>query len=134
MAIRGKCSWFGGPDDMGVSPSEGLAFYYELNESNQHLFLPFQPKGTTGLARRLNDRVHYLAMRWNYEEHPKSTLLDKVALVKNPVTGFALTAMPADWGPHEDTGRVADLSPGLMDDLGLQTDDMVEIIFPYLAD
>jgi len=42
-----------------------------------------------------------------------------------------MTAFPADWGPHENTGRVADISPGLMDDLGIQTDDEVEVIFPY---
>jgi hypothetical protein len=44
--------------------------------------------------------------------------------------GIELTAFPADWGPHPDTGRVADLSPGLMLDLGIETDDEVEIIFP----
>jgi hypothetical protein len=44
---------------------------------------------------------------------------------------MALTAFPADWGPHENTGRVADISPGLMDDLDLKTDDEVEVTFPY---
>jgi hypothetical protein len=45
-----------------------------------------------------------------------------------------LKAFPADWGPHEEKtgGRVADLSPQLMDDLDLETDDEVEIIFPYI--
>ena len=46
-------------------------------------------------------------------------------------TGRALTCSPADWGPHVDTGRVADISQGLMDALGIQTDDEVEVIFPY---
>jgi hypothetical protein len=45
-----------------------------------------------------------------------------------------LTAFPADWGPHESTGRVADLSPSLMADLGLLTDDEVEVIYPYEED
>ena len=36
----GRCSHFGGPDDQGVSPSEGLAFHFEITEANQHLFLP----------------------------------------------------------------------------------------------
>jgi hypothetical protein len=47
-----------------------------------------------------------------------------------------LTAFPADWGPHEEKtgGRVADLSPQLMADLKLKTDDEVEIIFPYIED
>jgi N-acetylmuramoyl-L-alanine amidase len=37
------------------------------------------------------------------------------------------TVSPADWGPHVDTGRVADLSPGLMKELGIDTDDEVEV-------
>ena len=66
--VKGRCSHFGGPDDLGVSSSEGLAFHFEINEANQHLFLPLQPAGTTGLARRLNARaVHYVACRWNYD-------------------------------------------------------------------
>jgi hypothetical protein len=48
----------------------------------------------------------------------------KVRAVK---TGREAVATPADWGPHEDTGRVADISPGLMEQLGIQTDDEVEI-------
>ena len=36
-------------------------------------------------------------------------------------------ALPADWGPNEKTGRVADLSPGLMEALGIDTDDEVEV-------
>lgn len=131
LNVTGKCSWFGGPDDDGVSASEGLAFIYDMDESNQHLFLPYQPDGTTGLARRLNPYVHYLACRWDYDDIPKDEMLDHVALVRNVKTGMALTAIPADWGPHGDTDRVADLSPSLLLDLGLATDDFVEVIFPY---
>src|SRR4029077_14555284 len=132
--VTGTCSWFGGPDDEGVSPSEGLAFIYEITGDNQFLFLPFQPEDTTGLARRLNPRVHYCAMRWDYSVHPKDTLLQKVALVRNIKTGFALTCTPADWGPHEEkTGRIIDLSPSMMVDLELETDDVVEVTFPYEA-
>ena len=127
----GKVSHFGGPDDEGVSPSEGLAFIYELDKDNQHLFLPLQPSGTTGLARRLNPYVHYIACRWDYDDHPKDTLLDKRALVRAHKTGISLLAIPADWGPHGDTNRVADLSPSLMLDLGITTDDKVDVIFPY---
>jgi N-acetylmuramoyl-L-alanine amidase len=128
----GTCSHFGGPDDTGVSPSEGLAFIYEIDEFNQFLFLPFQPTGTTGLARRLNPAVHYCAMRWDYSVHPKDTLLQKTVLVRNPKTGFALTCTPCDWGPHEEkTGRLIDLSPSMMLDLDLETDDIVEVTFPW---
>src|SRR6516225_3108826 len=126
----GPCSWFGGPEDTGVGASEGLAFIYEIGDA-PHLFLPYQPNGTTGLARRLNPHTHFIACRWNYDVTPKPSLLEHVALVRNPATGVALTAFPADWGPNADTGRVADLSKCLMDDLKLTTDATVEVIYPY---
>lgn len=125
---RGTCSSFGGPNDMGVSPGENLAFIYSVDEE-PHLFLPYQPAGTTGLARRLNPYVHYVACRWDYDITSREMLKNEMALVRGD--GIELVAFPADWGPHEDTGRVADLSPGLMYDLGLTTDDVVEVIFPY---
>jgi N-acetylmuramoyl-L-alanine amidase len=128
--VIGKVSQFGGPDDMGVDEDEGLAFIYEVDQA-PHLFLPSQPSGTTGLARRLNPHIHYIACRWDYGETSKEQLLETVALVRATKTGIALTAFPADWGPHEDTKRVADISPGLMHDLGIETDDEVEVIYPY---
>jgi N-acetylmuramoyl-L-alanine amidase len=130
LYVSGKCSWFGGPEDTGVSPSEGLAFIYSVGDA-PHLFLPYQPEGTSGLARRLNPYVHFVACRWDYDVTPKPTLLDHMALVRNPKTGFSLVAFPADWGPNETTGRVADLSKSLLDDLDLTTDDVVEVTYPY---
>jgi hypothetical protein len=132
LTLLGKVSWFGGPTDKGVSPEEGLAFIYEM-ETAPHLFLPFQPAGTTGLARRLNPFVHFIACRWDYNTFPKVMLAsqDYLAMVRSTKTGIALRAFPADWGPHGDTGRVADISLSLMEDLGIKTDDEVEVIFPY---
>jgi hypothetical protein len=128
----GRCSTFGGPEDTGVQTDEDLAFFeVEADIAKApHLFLPYQPQGTTGLARRLNPHVHYIACRWDYDETPRSMLLEEVAIVRARKTGIALTAFPADWGPNETTGRVADLSPGLMQDLGIGTDDEVEVTFP----
>ena len=129
--VKGRCSHFGGPDDMGVSPDEGLAFIYSVDDAPM-LFLPFQPEGTTGLARRLNPYIHYVACRWDYDVTPKPSLLEDVALVRATATGLAMKAFCADWGPHEEkTGRAADLSPGLMEDLGITTDSEVEVIFPF---
>jgi N-acetylmuramoyl-L-alanine amidase len=130
LHLRGKCSWFGGPDDDGVAPDEGLAFIAEV-EQQPSLFLSYQPEGTTGLARRLNPDAFYIACRWDYDETPAFMLLEEMALVKSVKTGKYFKAYPADWGPHEDTGRVADLSPGLMTALGIQTDDEVEVTFPF---
>jgi N-acetylmuramoyl-L-alanine amidase len=131
--LSGKVSAFGGPYDEGVAPDEGLAFISEIDQA-PHLFLPIQPEGTTGLARRLNPHVHYIACRWDYAHTPQAMLLEEVALVRSRRTGIAMKAFPADWGPHESTDRIADISPGLMADLGLQTDDEVEVVFPYNED
>ena len=75
--------------------------------------------------------MHYVACRWDYDRTPKETLIENLALVRSLKTGIALTAFPADWGPHESTDRIADLSPGLMQDLGIDTDDEVEVIYPW---
>jgi len=126
--VTGKCSWFGGPNDMGVAPDEGLAFIYKYEE-RPDLFLAKQPPGTSGLARRLDPDVFYVACRWDYARTPKTMLASKVfALVSFQDKSF--NAYPADWGPHGQTGRVADLSPGLMAMLGAKTDDVVSVVYP----
>jgi len=126
---QGLVSWFGGPDDTGVGASEGLAFIYELDDA-PHLFLEEQPPNTTGLARRLDPDADYIAMRFDYSQTPREMLLTELALVHAPKTGKKAYAYPADWGPHVDTGRIADISPGLMEKLGISTDDAVEVVFP----
>jgi N-acetylmuramoyl-L-alanine amidase len=127
--FKGKVSWFGGPEDLqGVTPSEGLAFIYKYEEA-PYLFLDQQPPGTTGLARRLNPEVFYVACRWSYSVTPKKMLASpQQALVK--ANGREFLAYPADWGPNEKTGRSADISPGLMKALGIKTDDQVEVLYP----
>ena len=70
-------------------------------------------------------------MRWDYDQFSKDRLAgNDVATVYAPKTGRRFVAHPADWGPHVDTNRVADLSPGLMDALGISTDDQVEVTYP----
>ena len=126
--VRGKMSTFGGPDDSGVSVSEGLAL---VEPSEQYLlkeyFLPSQPAGTTGLARRLNPKTFYVACRWDYSVISKTELVNIMATVSNPATQKSAEAKPVDWGPNETTCRVADLSPGLAEHLGLETGQIVEI-------
>jgi hypothetical protein len=134
FSASGTCSWFGGPDDFGVAADEGLAFIYEYDEA-PYLFLPKQPPGTSGLARRLDPEVFFIACRWDYDITSKLLLRDsgQMALVTAKKTGVARLAHPADWGPHEEqTGRAADLSQGLMENLGIDTDDLVDVIYPYL--
>ena len=132
----GPCSYFGGPEDNGVSDDEGLAFLSDVQQAPQ-LFLPEGTPGTDGmgLARRLNPFVHYVACRWDYSITPKSMLAEGArAMVRGTATGREALAFPADWGPHESTGRVADLSPGLCEVLGVETDDEVEVIYPWTED
>ena len=130
LCTQGRVSWFGCPNDMGVAPDEGLAFLYDVGDK-PILFLPRSPPGTSGLARRLNPSQHYIAMRWDYDVFPKEFLAGDVkAMVRAVKTGREFLAIPADWGPHLDTGRVADISPGLMDALGIITDDVIEVVFP----
>lgn len=134
FSAHGKCSYFGGPTDLGVSASEGLAFLTDVMQRPQ-LFLPYVPEGTSGLARRLNVWTPYLAVRWDYDITPKSMLRDSMLLarVTNPRTGKFIDCWPADWGPHQDTGRVCDLSPLCMEVLDLVTDDTVEVQYPAPA-
>jgi len=128
--VEGKMSTFGGPLDIGMAPDEGLALFDKSDLTNPkyaYLFLPAPPPGTSGLGRRLNPKQYYFACRWNYTDTPKEFLRRTLARVENPVNGRAADARPVDWGPNPSTGRVADLSPGLAADLGLNTDDVVRI-------
>ena len=81
MEVAGKVSWFGGPDDEGVAPDEGLAFIYKVEDA-PYLFLDEQPEGTTGLARRLDPEVFYVACRWDYDDTPREMLLENQASVR----------------------------------------------------
>jgi len=131
LYLTGKCSWFGGPLDTGVTPSEGLAFIDAVDDQPT-IFLPEQPPGTTGLARRLDTAKLFIACRWSYDKpyQSKIDLLKHKARVRALKTGLELEAWPADWGPNEATGRIADLSHGLMTSLGITTDDEVEVVYP----
>jgi hypothetical protein len=137
VEFTGTCSWFGGPDDDGVAWDEDLAWWENWDQvvkaGATSLFLDYQPEGTSGMARRLDPDEPYVACRWDYDVTPKVMLADQklLASVYAPKTGKRFFARPADWGPHEQkTGRAADLSPGLMELLGIETDDEVEVTYP----
>jgi len=140
VEFRGTCSHFGGPQDDGVAWDENLA-WWETWEQVQAagatgIFHYEQPPNTSGLARRLDPSEGYVACRWDYSITPKSMLADQRlrAEVYSPKTGRKYFAQPCDWGPHEEkTGRAADLSPGLLEALGIETDDEVVVTFPHPA-
>ena len=134
IVFTGRMSTFGGPKDMGVAPHEGLALI-NPSEINKYpdLFLPEQPAGTSGLARRLNPDAHYVACRWNYGRTPREKLKTTKVIVTNPITGAKIEAQPVTWGPDPATGRVADLSDGLAKELGLDTDQICAVTVPAAA-
>jgi hypothetical protein len=120
-------STFGGPNDSGVTSTEGLAIYNTVEEATAHgvKMLSVAEARATGLARRLDPSQYYLACRWNYDETPRGWLQDATALVS--ANGKSIRAKPVDWGPNVKTGRVTDLSPGLATALGLKTDDICKV-------
>lgn len=122
---KGKCSWFGGFDDTGVSLTEGLALV-EPSDLDGTLFEGYFLPGNRGLARRLNKSANYIAMRWDYSVHSRSDLREKLMVkVTNPKSGVWVLCRPIDWGPNVRTGRICDLSAGALTALGLVTDDEV---------
>jgi N-acetylmuramoyl-L-alanine amidase len=136
FSVRGRMATFGGPQDFGMSPSEGIALFNRddlQNPRHKDLFLSAQPPSTTGLGRRLNPDKFYIACRWNYNTTPRSFLRNTVAIVRNPANGLHIEARPADWGPNPRTERIADVSPGIAAALNLDTDDIVQIWIPTPA-
>lgn len=133
ITFTGKMSTFGGPDDDGVAPNEGLALFSSVSQC-PGIFLPAQPHGTTGLARRLNPDMNYIACRWDYRKTPVAFLRTAVIIVTNPANGKQMTAQPADYGPNVSTRRVACLSPGLAKALGLETDEVCHVVIPEPGD
>jgi hypothetical protein len=130
--ITGKCSEFGGPHDMGVGPHEGLALVHSAGQLPEFFLPDTDPRVSgLGLARRLNPVRHYIAMRWDYRVTPVSWLLQHTVTVS--ARGKSFEAQPVDWGPNAATHRIADLSPGLLRDLGIETDDFVTVTIPGAA-
>jgi hypothetical protein len=131
---RGKISTFGGPRDTGVALDEGLALIETVDLDQSwwfwRLFLPYS--SGMGLARRLNPNAYYIAMRFDYGQHPREVLRRAIFRLTNPRNSHSLFAQAADWGPNKRTGRICDMSPGCATALALKTDDevVVEMILP----
>jgi len=125
--VHGKMSTFGGPHDTGVGSSEGLALYTSAQQLADTLggdwVLTASQAGAYGLARRINPDKSYLACRWT-GQYP----FLRTAAVHVSANGKSVVAHAVDWGPNVNTGRVADLSPGLAKALGLDTDGACEVI------
>lgn len=122
--VAGKVSEFGGPLDTGVTPTETGAISGEvLRQLNN----PLNPASKVLLANA--DKYYYIAMRFNYQPAGKAWWKSARIVVANPKTGKAVVVRPVDWGPNVSTKRVGDLSPQVLKDLGLQTDDTALFAF-----
>lgn len=127
---QGRMSTFGGPNDMGVKPDEGLAIIEPVDLGEwwfKRLFLSVQPPETTGLARRLNPLAFYIAMRWGDRAVGRETARRAIFRLTNPLTEKHLFAQAADFGPAVRTKRTADVSPGVAGELDLETDDIITV-------
>lgn len=134
MAWTGKVSWFGGPHDNGISETEGLALIQPEDLGDwwfRRIFLANYDY-TKGLARNLEPNAYYIAMRWGYAlggdilpGWDKKKI--RQAIFKISANGKFVYAQAADWGPNSHTERLADLSPAILQLLGLATDDEAKI-------
>ncbi len=122
--VRGRVSSFGGPNDTGVSATETGAVSGERLRSLNN---PMSPSAST-LASRPED-YYYAAMRWSYSPNSVSFWRRQRFVVTNASTGATIVVRAVDWGPHTRTGRILDLSPQALRDLGVTTDADVLIAF-----
>jgi hypothetical protein len=120
--VRGRISWFGGPDDTGVSSTETGAV---TGERLRSLNSPMNPSPSEAASHP--EDYYYAAMRWNYAPRGVTWLRTARLVVRNPSTGATIIVRPVDWGPNTRTNRVIDLSPQALRALGLATDAEVLI-------
>jgi hypothetical protein len=122
--MKGRISTFGGPDDTGMTKTEGLALY-EHHEADKRLDL-FELRSadlTLGTSQRLRPGALYFAMRFDHEKTTRGELQRTKYRFCNSRTGASAVASLTDWGPNIMTRRTFDLSPGLAFALAVKTDD-----------
>lgn len=118
--VRGRVSWFGGPRDTnGTMAITGISSYWYDN--------PTSPSPEYVAANPA--KYYYVAMRWDYSPNGRSWWARQRLVVINPSNGRACVIAPVDWGPHTRTGRSIDLSPYVLNLLGLSTDDNALVAF-----
>ncbi len=112
--VRGKVSSFGGPrDNAGPMALTGISStLYDNPTSPSPEYVAANPA-----------KYYYCAMRWDYSPNGKRWWASQRLVVVNPANGKACVVAPVDWGPNTYTGRILDLSPYVLDYLGLTTDD-----------
>ncbi len=122
--VAGRVSHFGGAADRGVSADETGAITEERLRS---LNVPANPSAND-LRQRPED-FYFIALRFNYRPNSTGWWRDQKIMVLDRRSGRAVVTRPVDWGPHTRTGRVLDVSPQTMTDLGVRTDAELLIAF-----
>lgn len=132
VTFRGTMSTFGGWGDAGMKKTENLAWIETEAQAAADQGFFNSRKDFEGFGWRLKkDEVPYVACRWDYRSLPKTYLAQPTtwARITNVKTGKSIHARPVDWGPNkEETGREADVSPFVAEELALKTDDVVEVV------
>lgn len=124
----GKISVFGGQHDTGMTHTEGLALYeHKEADIRPDLFSQRASDLTEGTSKRLKCNALYFAYRFPKAHNRKGLQLSVFWFINNK-NGLTVPLSLTDWGPHERTGRVFDLSPYAAELLRLKTDEEVECI------
>lgn len=126
--MTGKISTFGGPDDSGMTHTEGLAIY-EHHEADLRpdLFRRRATDLTEGSSKRLKITALYFAYRFP-KAHNRKGLQQSIFWFVNNKNGLTIPMSLVDFGPHERTGRVFDISPYAAELLRVKTDEELECL------
>lgn len=126
--MQGRISTFGGPHDSGMLRTEGLALY-EAAEADLRpdLFSQRASDPTEGTSKRLKCNALYFAYRFP-KAHNRAGLQKSIFWFKNNKNGLIIPLSLVDFGPHERTKRVFDISPYAAELLRVQTDDELECL------
>jgi hypothetical protein len=132
FSATGKCSYFGGPP-MKVSRRRKVWPSYSTQKQSI-LILALGPCWNDWLGakiERTGGSLHRMSL--GLQRHWQGDAGGRPDGAMTNVATDGADRVPADWGPNVNTGRVADLSPALMRDLGLETDVLWSAL-PYGED
>lgn len=126
--MQGKLSTFGGQHDSGMARNEGLALWEHAEcDLRPDLFSQRASDLTEGSSKRLRCNALYFAYRFPKAFNRKGLQQTTFWFINNK-NGLTIPLSLVDWGPHERTGRVFDISPYAAELLKVQTDDELECL------
>lgn len=122
--VQGRVSWFGGPEDHSIPWGATMAI---TGENARSLNSPVNPSADVLRSRPAD--YYWIAMRWDYSPNGREFWRNARFYLRNPRTGRKIVVRAVDWGPHTRTGRILDLSPQAIRELGLSTDQDAQVSF-----